>query len=108
MDGDRAHQPMTQSVREFPISNLQFPRTELRLVFFLVISTTVLVLTVGWYWPPEKLVFPFTYIQSYKYQWLASRLPAGDIKAKRFRAIAEAARQSKTEYEFQTGPLPAR
>lgn len=71
-----------------------------------VAAILLVLLTIGWYWSPRQLVFPFNHIQSWKYWWLASRLPEGDVRAKRFRAIAEAVRQGRTDYQFETGPLP--
>lgn len=105
MDGNRAHQP---------VGYLKVLPPRIRKVvggvwpnFYLVLGALVVLLIVGWYWPPKKLFLPVNYLQSWKYQWLASRLPAGDVQAKRWRAIAQALRQGKTEYEFVTGPLPA-
>jgi hypothetical protein len=45
-------------------------------------------------------------IQAYKYEQLAKKYPAGDYAAKRYRAMAESARQGSHDYKFEAGPLP--
>lgn len=57
---------------------------------------------------PVKNKYPWldNQIRAYVYDYKARDFPAGDYAAKRYRAMAEALRQGKHDYKFETGPLP--
>lgn len=59
--------------------------------------------------PVVKNKFPWldNQILAYKYERMAKKLPTGDMKADRLRAMVDAIRKNSTDYKFQTGPLPS-
>lgn len=52
-----------------------------------------------------KNTFVCNQTKAVKYSLLARKLPAGDIRALRLRAMAKALRSGATEYQFETGPI---